>query len=321
MRAREQLHVLFGVRPEETPAALAEALQKQLKDRLARLHTVAEWVRLTSFPVPGAYTMAAQSFEQLVEERRPNTCIRQFLARLDDVCEQVRLADRLFEFFSSQRRDEYERAQTLLSALRVATTEGLATEPMRIALTEYEGRSRDRELLDYWPQIHGLLIAALSDLKDLYSRLHLEAYETYRSATDRLRAYATGHDAGTDTQIAASIEVAQQQLCAEMNGWLPENGYRCSQCRRDLTTLINAPLVAQRLEDRLVQQMHEWLAAQVTPGHNGHDTAVRKVRTIRMSEVVINRRIRDVTEWEAVRDQLDSAVRAVLTAGDEVDLR
>jgi len=167
MRAREQLHVLFSVRPEETPVALAEALQKQLKDRLARLHTVAEWVRLTSFPVPGAYTMAAQSFEQLVEERRPNTCIRQFLARLDDVCEQVRLADRLFEFFSSQRRDEYERAQTLLSALRVATTEGLATEPMRTALTEYEGRSRDRELLDYWSQIHGLLIAALSDLKDL----------------------------------------------------------------------------------------------------------------------------------------------------------
>src|SRR5262249_49339466 len=54
MRAREQLHVLFGVRPEETPAALTEALQKQLKDRLARLHTVAEWVRLTSFPVPVA---------------------------------------------------------------------------------------------------------------------------------------------------------------------------------------------------------------------------------------------------------------------------
>jgi hypothetical protein len=321
MRAREQLHVLFGVRPEETPATLAEALQKQLQDRLARLHTVAEWVRLTSFPVPVAYTMAAQSFEQLVEERRPNTCIRQFLARLDDVCEQVRLTDRLFEFFSSQRRDEYERAQTLLSALRVATTEGLATEPMHTALTEYEGRGRDRELLDYWPQIHGLLIAALSDLKDLYSHLHLEAYETYRSATDRLRVYATGYDVGTDTQIAAVIEVAEQQVCAEMNGWLPENGYRCSQCRRDLTTLINAPLAAQRLEDRLVQQMHEWLAAQVTPGHNGHDTAVRKVRTIRMSEVVINRRIRDVTEWEAVRDQLDSAVRAVLTAGDEVDLR
>src|SRR5207247_2015513 len=70
MRAREQLHVLFGVRPEETPAALAEALQKQTKDRLAMLHTVAEWVRLTGFPLPVAYATAAKSFDQLIEERR-----------------------------------------------------------------------------------------------------------------------------------------------------------------------------------------------------------------------------------------------------------
>lgn len=40
-----------------------------------------------------------------------------------------------------------------------------------------------------------------------------------------------------------------------------------------------------------------------------------------MTEVVTSRRIRDVTEWETVRDQLDSAVRTVLTTGDEVDLR
>jgi hypothetical protein len=321
MRTREQLHVLFGVRPEETPAALAEALQQQLKDRLARLHTVAEWIRLTSFPVPGAYTLATQSFEQLVEERRPNTCIRQFLAHLDDVGEQVRLADRLFEFFSSQCRDEYERAQTVLSALRVAAAEGLATAAMRTSLSEYEGRSHDHELLEYWPQVHGLLIAALSDLKDLYSRLHLEAYTTYHSVTDRLSAYAAGHDSGPDAHIAAVIGVAEQQVCAEMHGWLPENGYCCSQCHRDLTTLINAPLAAQRLEDRLIQQMHEWLAAQETPRHNGHDTTVHKVRTIRIAEVVTRRRIRDVTEWETIREQLDSAVRAVLTAGDEVDLR
>ena len=102
---------------------------------------------------------------------------------------------------------------------------------------------------------------------------------------------------------------------------MAENGYRCSQCRHDLTALINAPLAAQRLEDRLIQQVNEWLAAQAIPGNNGHNTAVRKVQTIRMTEFVTSRRIRDVTEWETVRDQLDSAVRAVLTAGDEVDLR
>ena len=40
-----------------------------------------------------------------------------------------------------------------------------------------------------------------------------------------------------------------------------------------------------------------------------------------MTEVVTSRRIRNVTEWEAVREQLDSTVRAVLKAGDAVGLR
>ena len=136
MRVREQLHVLFGVRPEETPAALAEALQKQTKDRLAIFACSGRMeLRLTGFPMPCAHMHSCQKvLISSLRKRRPNTCIRQFLACLDDVREQTRLVDKLFEFFSSQRRDEYERTQAVLSALRVATVEGLATEAMRTAL-------------------------------------------------------------------------------------------------------------------------------------------------------------------------------------------
>jgi hypothetical protein len=321
MLAREQLHVLFGVRPEETPAALAEALQKQLQDRLAMLRAMAEWVRLTGFPLPSAYALAADSFAALIEERRPNTSIRQFVGGLDDVRERVRLVDELHEFFSSQRRDEYERAQTVISTLQTAAAEGLATDAMRTALAEYDGRSRDRELLDYWPQVHGLLITALSDLRDLYTRLHLEADEVYRRVVTRLEGYAADHSAGSDAGISTIIEVVKQQVCGEVGGWTPESGFRCGQCRRDLSTLINAPLAAQRLEDRLVQQIDEHLASQVTSGDDGHSTVVRSVRTIRIADVVDSRRIRDLSGWEAVRDQLDGVVRAVLADGDEVELR
>jgi hypothetical protein len=321
MLAREQLHVLFGVRPEETPAALAEALQKQLQDRLVMLHTMGEWVRLTRFAVPAAYALAADSFEELIEERRPNTCIRQFLARVDDVRERVRLVDKLYEFFSSQRREEYERAQPLLGALQAAIAEGLATDAMRTVLAEYDGRSHDRELLDFWPQVHGLLIAALSDLRDLYIRLHLEADESSRRVVTRLEGYAAGHRADSEDGISAIIEVPKQQVCGEVSAWTPENGYRCGQCRRDLATLINVPLAVQRLEDRLVQQMNELLASQVTPDGNGGSTVARKVQTIRIADVVESRRIRDLSGWEAMRDQLDGVVRAVLADGDEVELR
>jgi hypothetical protein len=316
MLAREQLHVLFGVRPEETPAA-----QKQLQDRLTMLRTMAEWVRLTRFPVPSAYALAADGFEELIEERRPNTSIREFLAQLDDVRERVKLVDKLHEFFSSQRRDEYERAQPVLGALQTAVAEGLATDAMRTALAESNGRSRDRELLDQWPQVHGLLIAALRDVRDLYTRLHLEADEFCRRVVARLEGYAASRGTGSNASIAAIIEVPKQQVCGEVGGWTPENGYRCGQCRRDLATLINVPLAAQRLEDRLVRQIDEYLASQATSEDDGHSTVVRKVRTIRIADVVTSRHIRDLTEWEFARDQLDSAVRAVLADGDKVELR
>jgi hypothetical protein len=229
--------------------------------------------------------------------------------------------DKQHEFFSSQRREEYERGQTVISTLGTAAGEGLATDPMRTALAEYEGRSRDRELLDYWPQVHGLLIAALNDLRDLYTRLHLEADESYRRVVTRLDGYATGRSAGSDAGISAIIEGAKHLVCSEVDGLTSENGYRCGQCRRDLATLIHAPLAAQRLEDRLVRQIDEHLAEQVASKHDGHSRSNRKVRTIRIAEVIDSRRIRNLTDWEAVRDRLDGAVRAALTDGDEVELR
>jgi hypothetical protein len=321
MGAREQLHVLFDLRPEETPAALAEALQGQLQERLLQLRTMAEWARLTAFPVPAAYASTAESFAQLVEERRPNTCIRQFLERLDQVGEQARLVDRLYDFFTSKRRDEYERAQPALTALRAAAAERLATDAMRTALAEYEGRGRDRELLDHWPQVHGLLVAALGDLRDLYDRLHEAADETYRGVVTHLESYTATHAGESHGSLTDFLDVAGQQVCGQMSDWTPENGYRCGHCRRDLATLINAPLAAERVEDRLLRQIDERLAAEPTAGGDGHVAVARKVRAVRLAGVVASRRIRDSTDWEVARDQLDKAVRAVLEEGDEVELR
>ena len=229
--------------------------------------------------------------------------------------------DKLHEFFSSQRRDEYERAQSVLGALQAAVAEGLATDAMRTALAEYDGRSRDRELLDYWPQVHGLLVAALSDLRDLYGRLHQEADDIYRRIVTHLESYAAGRSAGSDAGISSIIEGAKQQVCSEVGGWTPETVYRCSQCRRELATLIHVPLAAQRLEDRLVQQIDEHLTSQATSEDDGHRPVVRRVRTVRIAEVIDSRRIRDLTEWEVAREQLDGAVRAALADGDEVELR
>jgi hypothetical protein len=321
MRAREQMYALFGARPEETPAALAETLQQQLHERLTTLRELAEWVRLTGFPAPAAYAPAAESFERLVEERRPNTCVRQFLARLEEVSEQVRVADRLQAFCSSPRREEYERAQAMIDALRAALAEGLATEPMRTAVTEYDGRSRDRELLDRWPEVHGLLLGALSDLKALYSRLHEEADGAYRAVAERIEHDANARGVGSDGGLAELVAAASQHVCGQISGWTPESGYRCGQCRRDLATLINAPLAAQRLEDRLLGQLEDRLLSRATPSDDGPVAVARRVRTIRLAEAIATRRIRGLADWEAARDQLDKVVREALADGDEVELR
>ncbi len=240
---------------------------------------------------------------------------------LEEVSEEVRVADRLQAFFSSPRREEYERAQAMVSALRAAMAEGLASEPMRTAVAEYDGRSRDRELLERWPEVHGLLLGALSDLQELYSRLHQEADAAYRAAAMRLERYATERGLGPEEGLADLIATASQQVCGQVSGWTPESGYRCSACRRDLATLINAPLAAQRVEDRLIRQLEDRLVSKATPSDDRPVAVARKVRTIRVAEAIATRRIRELAEWEAARDQLDKVIRGVLADGDEVDLR
>ena len=321
MRAREQMHVLFGARPEETPAALAETLQQKLQDRLAALRRLAEWVRLTGFPTPAAYATAAESFERLIEERRPNTCVRQFLARLEEISEQVRIADRLDAFFASPRREEYERAQAMVSALRAALAEDLATELMRTALVEYDGRSRDRELLERWPEVYGLLLGALSDLQELYRRLHQEADAAYRTAAAHVESYAIARGLSSNAGVDDLVAAASQHVCGQFSGWTPESGYRCRTCQRDLATLINASSAAQRLENRLIRQLEERLVVTAEPSGDGQVGVARKVRTIRVAETVTIRRIRELSEWEAVIRQIDKAVREALANGDEVDLQ
>jgi hypothetical protein len=322
MRAREQMHLLFNARPEETPAALAETLQQKLQEHLAALRELAEWVRLTGFPTPSAYTTAAESFEKLVEERRPNTCVRQFLTHLDEVSEQIRVTARLHAFFSSPHRDEYERARTLVSALRQAVDEGLATEPMRIALVEYDGRSRDRELLDRWSEVHGFLLSAVSDLQDLYSRLHQNADEAYRAVATRVQSDATDRGLDSDDEVMANlVAAASQHVCGQVSAWTPESGYRCNRCGRDLMTLINAPLAAERLKDRLIRQLQEQLVTRASLHSDGPIAVAPQVRTIRVADVIATPRVRKLAEWETARDQLDKVVREALQAGDEVDLR
>lgn len=208
-----------------------------------------------------------------------------------------------------------------MSALRAAQAEGLATEAMRTALAEYDGRSRDRELLDRWPEVHGFLLSALSDLKELYGRLHQEADAAYHGAVAHVQSYTAGCELDSDKGVADLVAVASQRVCGQFSGWTPESGYCCDRCRRDLATLINEPLAAKRLEDRLIHQLDDRLASKAKSSDQGQVAVARRVRTIRVAEAIATRRIREPAEWEAARDRLDAAVRAALAEGDEVELR
>ncbi len=308
MRAREQLHLLFGTKPDETPAALAEALRTRLQAHRAKVRELDPWVRLMKFPTPPALATAEESFRRLVEESRPNSGIRDFLDRLDEVVAQVRAVDHLDAFYTSDRRQAFEAAQPLLAQLRTAIHEGLATDRMVTAVREYEGRAAAREVIEHWGELHGLLQQALGDLRGRYTELHRKADEAFRTVATRVAQEHT---------LAGSVSEVERRICGDLTPLVPEHDYRCNRCQRDLATLINAPAEAQRLEARLARtapQEHE----RATPS-NGPAVPAVAVQTVRVSAVP-GSRIRKWSDWEVQRTRLDDEVRRALDHGAEVEL-
>ena len=340
MKAREMIQRLFGMRPEETPAALAQAVREQTEKRALALRETTEWVRLTGFPVPAACEGATDRITAVQQETRPNRCVRAFLGGIRetaaifaqeerlktfypripdeaDLVATVRAVDALRDFFADHRRGEYERVRQILPQLDSLAESGEAPESITTFLTEYRALERDRKVLERWAHLNGLLLAALGDLREVYERAHAEAATAFTTARDRIVRMMTDRGVSADEGRAQVIlQSLQRHTCTQIENWSPETGYRCGRCRVDLRSLLAAPALARNFEDRAARQVEEELFPKPGPVK----PPARLVARIDLREVLPSRRIRTHKEWETACDRLDQAVRSALDEGKDVDL-
>jgi hypothetical protein len=340
MKAREVVQRLFGLRPEETPAALAQALREQFEARARAVRETAEWVRLTAFPVPSPCLGAEDRIAAVRDEARPNRCVRSFLGGIHetaaafaaddrlkafyprvrdeatDLAATVRAVDELRAFFGDHRRGEFERLQRILPQLEGLSEGGGAPEAVEVLLKEYRALAQDRKVLERWGHINGLALAAFADVKGVYERAHAEAAAAFGAVRDRVAHLLKDRGVSDDEPRAQAIlKPIVSRICPHVEGWTPETEYRCARCRADLKTLLLAPVVARDLEDRAARRIEE----ELTPKPAGAPPA-RPVVHLHLREILPARRIRSHDEWIAARDRLDRAVRAALDEGKDVDL-
>jgi hypothetical protein len=293
MKGREMVQRLFEARPDETPAALAQAIRQQLEERVRAIRETTEWVRLTSFPAPAACKGATERLAAVQQETRPNRCVRAFLGGIHetatvfggderlkgfypplpgpdvDLAATVRAVDALHGFFSDHRRGEFERLRAILPQLEPLARDGAAPEGVTTLLAEYRALERDGRVLERWGHIHGLLLGALGDLKDAYEKAHAGAAAAFSSARERIvRMLEHRRVSLDDPRVKSILGPFEGRSCPKVENWSPETGFRCGRCRAELAALLVAPALAREREDETARRIEDELvpgSAPVTP--------------------------------------------------------
>jgi|GEM_PF-812714 len=336
MKAREMIQRLFGIRPEETPAALAQTIREQVDERIGILKETAEWVRLTGFPVPKGFQNAAERLSDF-KQPRPNKTVRAFLSGLReametlaqdehlkafypenppcdmDLAELIRTVDDLHGFFSDHRRFEFERLKRVMPQLEILSAEPDSPEAPRTLLKEYRVLADDGKVLERWGHINSLLLQALGDLQDTYGRAHKQAAEALSAARDRIVQILKERDVSPEDERAKNIlHPFDSHICEKVQNWSPETDYCCGRCRADLRTLLVTRTLCSGWENQAARKIDEMFV----PEDGAGKPKARPSTKLDIRKYLPYGRVRSVDEWE----KLDSAVRAALKEGKDVSL-
>jgi hypothetical protein len=302
-RAQDELKVIFDApRREETANALAEQVREEMKRWNERAERVVLQLRPAGYSIPEPLQRSRELANLVTRFSNPGKVVKAFLENLEAVRTWHAEVQALYGFIRDKRLPIFQRARGLLEEIKRA--EGV---PGTELLAEEEPQRRRERLAELvasgraayeWEDLTAALTPLQERFRQVYAALHRQRDEAVAQAKERLE--------------AAGVPVRNSLLPYECRGleW-SEDGLHCAYCHASLKEL---PLQAAALPN-LVRELRERHETDVQYGEER-----RKVRHLRVAEVVPKRRIKNEAELEEVLDALRGAVTAALDKVEVVEL-
>jgi hypothetical protein len=300
-RAQDELKLIFDTpRREETANVLAEQVREEMKRWNERAGRVVLQLRPAGYPIPESLQRSRELHDLVTRFSNPGKVVKAFLENLEAVRAWHAEVQALYGFLRDKRLPVFQRARGLLHEIERA--EGV---PGMEPLVEEEPRRWREQLAELvgsgraaheWEDLTAALTPLQERFRQVYATLHQQRDEAVAQAKGRLE--------------AAGVPVRNSLLPYECRGleW-KEDGLHCDYCRASLKEL---PLQAAALPN-LVRELRDRHETDVQYGEER-----RKVRHLRVANVIPKRRIESDAELEEALDALRDAVTNALTEADVV---
>ena len=291
-RARATLIRLTGKRRiDETVAALHEAMENLGKESLARAEKFKDWADAAGFPRPNSYEEGTDAFQAVLQLRNPLQRIKEVDTRTADLQRGQETIKQLADF-----REKWSGAFLDASKLsrELRAVEHLVPENSRAKtfLDEFTAAGKQARFAepDIWKAIQGTKASAELELQSLLETWRDDARQIAREALDRLPDNVRQH--GLNDSLVQTLGRPLKSFLETLeNETEPARVAALSQRARQLVANLD------RAIEQEIEKSHPPQTKEQPP---------REIRRLRISDVNGRRRLRADSEWEALRDALDT---------------
>jgi hypothetical protein len=312
-KAREEVELIFGVKPHETPSSIAEILEKKINELLDDHRHLKAWLEGSQFPVDDTFIKAPETLNEIVNIKRPNTIVKKFLEKLEELRKSVATINNLAKFYDSSDRKKFNDMVKFLQIGRFLRDRVNKNEmPNTIEGTDFlEKRWVEKNLLERFSEALSLLLQAIPELQKKFDELKNRCIESNAKAIERLLSF--GKQEGlTEHEVKECLTPIENRKVALQKAY-----FELTNEEVTIQSLWTWTSEIEDIEDSIRQQI-EALAIKKKGKKPPEEKPRKRIRLRELPDVP--KVIRNEDDLEKTLTGIDKAVKEVLNDNQEVEL-
>jgi len=304
IEVRKLLIKLTGVRKiDETSAALSLSFEDLGNELISKSAKVSVWARPADFPLPDSFTEGEEKIQEVLALTNPISRVSEIHAHKETLRSGSDSIRALAAF-----HEKWGAAYTEMSGFAVnlnGIEHRLPREGACISfLSEFKTARNSARIAD---------AQVWKDLQDAKAQANLELSKLIGSWRDEAR-----------REVEETLDRLPEMLKA--NGLDPELIPKLSKPLTDFLDSLEdetAPTRVAALSRRgalLAEKMRQAIIRKIREKQKAPRGPQKPVERVRVADISLVRRIKNVEEWDQIRDKLDEKVKNILKKGKEVEL-
>jgi len=309
IEVRKLLIKLTGVRKiDETPAALSLSFEDLGKELLSKAAKVSLWARPADFPLPKSFTEGKETIQEILAISNPINKASEIHAHKETL-ESGSDVIRALAAFHEKRGTVYTEmngfAVNLNGIEHLLPTEGACLS----FLNEFRTAKNSARIAEaeVWKDLQGAKAQASLELAKLISGWRDEARKTVNEMLGQLPDILKAN--GLEPKLVPKLSKPLTDFLDHLD---------------DETTPTRVAALSDRGE-LLIEDLRKAIVREIQekqrPSKAPEVAPPRKsVERVRVADVSLVRRVKNVEEWDRIRNKLDEKVKNILKKGKEVEL-